>query len=57
MTVSFNTNETTIMEGSSSSLQVVLSDIPSEGIQVDVEVTLMLTELTGEGKNNHCVES
>ena len=45
------------MEGSSSSLQVVLSDIPSEGIQVDVEVTLMLTELTGEGKNNHCVES
>ena len=49
VTVSFDISNVTISEGDSSTVQVVLSGIPSGGLEIDVEVDILTIDRTGEG--------
>ena len=57
VTVSFDRSNVTISEGDSSTVQVVLSGIPSDGLEIDVEVDILTIDGTGEGSlmlDNYC---
>ena len=46
--VTLSTDALTITEGMSSNLTVLLQ-VPADGIEIDVSVTVFVTPLTGEG--------